>query len=125
MNSFVHLEREYDLPFRDVVEHHFTIVFGISDIPMEKYVEHVTTNLQGQRKTSICLPLAALGDDSGTDDFYVFLTPDEGLANIVAFTISSIPESSRGFIELKFPIFPTSALPLWPMLGKLNHFAMI
>ncbi|MEZ5572279.1 MAG: hypothetical protein R3E64_09660 [Halioglobus sp.] len=106
-NEFIRsFRREYDLPFRDVVEHHFTIVFGISDIPMEKYVEHVTTNLQGQRKIKFVCRYAALGDDSETDDFYVFLTPDEGLSDICRLHDKLYTGEFKRFHRVEIPYIP-------------------
>tara|TARA_R110002049_G_scaffold61475_5_gene163808 strand:+ start:2304 stop:2828 length:525 start_codon:yes stop_codon:yes gene_type:complete len=112
--------REHDLPFRDVVEHHFTIVFGISDIPMQNYAEHVRTKLLDQRNIDFVCRYAMLGDDAESDDFYVFLTPDEGLSDICRVHDKLYTGEFEKFHRVEIPYIPHIGIATMPDAGKIQ-----
>lgn len=74
--------REHDIPFRDVVAPHFTMVFGCSDIPFEAYRNHVVEVAHSQAVINFSLRYAMLGNDDSNSNYYVFLVPDEGYSGI-------------------------------------------
>ena len=74
--------RAHDLPYRDVVDHHFTIVFGISDLDKDAYTRHVRGIATSHPPISFVCRYAMLGNDASNDDYYVFLVQDEGYSAI-------------------------------------------
>jgi len=74
--------REHDIPFRDVVAPHFTMVFGFGDLPIAAYCEHVAKVAHSQIAIDFSIRYAMLGDDASNGNFYVFLVPDEGYSGI-------------------------------------------
>src|SRR5687768_14170276 len=73
---------EHDLPYRDVVAPHFTMIFGCAAIPEEQYTKHVAAIARESRVLSFSCKYATLGADDSDDTAYVFLVPDEGYAAI-------------------------------------------
>lgn len=112
--------RKHDLPFREVVEHHFTIVFGISDIPTEQYIEHIRAKLLGQRRIDFVCRYAALGDDSESDDFYVFLTPDEGLSGICGLHDKLYSGELKKYHRVEIPYIPHIGMATLPDAQKIQ-----
>ncbi|PLW67953.1 hypothetical protein C0039_15065 [Pseudohalioglobus lutimaris] len=112
--------REHDLPFRDVVDHHFTVVFGISDFPEDTYSEHVRTILQDQKSIDFVCRYAALGDDSDSDDFYVFLTPDEGLSDICRLHDKLYSGKLKQFHRIEIPYIPHIGIATMPDARRIQ-----
>ena len=112
--------REHDLPFRDVVEHHFTIVFGTSDIPMESYVEHVRAKLLGQKNVDFVCRYATLGDDYESEDFYVFLTPDEGFSDICRLHDKLYTGEFKMLHRVEIPYIPHIGIATIPDARKIQ-----
>lgn len=112
--------REHDLPFHDVVDHHFTIVFGIPDIPTVDYVDHIRGALRGQRTIDFVCRYAALGDDADSDDFYVFLTPDEGLSDICRLHDKLYSGALKQFHRVEVPYVPHIGIATLPDAQKVQ-----
>jgi 2'-5' RNA ligase len=74
--------REHDLPFRDVVAPHFTMVFGCSDVPLSLYRRHVATVARSQSVISFSCRYAMIFNVATNDNYSVFLVPDEGYSEI-------------------------------------------
>lgn len=68
----------YDLPFRDVVKPHFTLVFGCSDLAETEYLAHARKIALASQPIAFTCRYAMLGADHADDTAYVFLVPDEG-----------------------------------------------
>lgn len=74
--------REHDVPFRDVVAPHLTLVFGCDEVPELTYREHVRAVAQSQRVIRFSCRYAMVGNDDSNESYYVFLVPDEGYSEI-------------------------------------------
>jgi len=74
--------REHDIPFRDVVAPHFTLVFGCSDVPLSVCREHVATVARTQGPIAFSCRYAMLVGDDSSDNYYVFWVPDQGYSEI-------------------------------------------
>jgi 2'-5' RNA ligase len=68
----------HDLPYRDVIGAHFTLVFGCEEVAESEYVRHVELVAGQFAPISFCCRYAMLGADAEDDTAYVFLVPDEG-----------------------------------------------
>jgi len=74
--------KKYDLSFVDVVSHHFTIAFGLSEIDSEVYINHVRQIAEHTKRIRFSCRYAMLGKDDFNDNYHVFLVPDEGFSEI-------------------------------------------
>ena len=82
-NEFIrHYRREHDIPYRDVVDHHFTLVFRIDDIEVDAYTAHVHAVAARQRPIEFVCRYAMLVNDHDNDDYYAFLVPNQGYSEI-------------------------------------------
>lgn len=79
MESF---RREHDLPYRDVVAAHFTMVFGCKTLQIAEYTTHVSAIASQSRAVRFSCRYAMLGADDFDDTAYVFLVPDEGYSGL-------------------------------------------
>jgi hypothetical protein len=73
---------KHDLPFRDVVAPHFTMIFGCSDVPFPLYREHVSAVTRSQSVITFSCRYAQVVNDDSNDNYYVILVPDEGYSKI-------------------------------------------
>lgn len=106
-NDFIHSFRmKHDLPFRDVVSHHFTMAFGISGIDKSEYIEHVKAVARTQQQISFSCRYAMIGADDSNDDFYVFLVPDEGFSEISRLHDRLYTGPLKQFHRLDIPYIP-------------------
>lgn len=60
--------QEHDLPYRDVVSHHFTMAFGIDGVSRADYMAHVEAIVRRHRKIRFTCRYAMLGDDDSSND---------------------------------------------------------
>lgn len=74
--------REHDLAHRDVVDVHFTLVFGNRDIQESDYIAHVQDIAATWEPISFVCRYAMLDADDTNDQAHVFLVPDEGYSGI-------------------------------------------
>ncbi len=58
------------------------MVFGCRDVPLAIYREHVAAVAELQSAINFSCRYAMVGNDNDNDNYYVFLTPDEGYAAI-------------------------------------------
>jgi 2'-5' RNA ligase len=72
----------HDLPYRDVVAAHFTIVFSCKTIEPADYTKHIAAIARQSEPVRFTCKYAMLGADDFDDTAYVFLVPDEGYAGI-------------------------------------------
>jgi hypothetical protein len=68
----------HDLPYRNVIGAHFTLVFGCDDVEEAEYRRHLEAVAEGFEPIRFCCRYAMLGADAEDDTAYVFLVPDEG-----------------------------------------------
>ncbi|MBL4598108.1 MAG: hypothetical protein JKX93_03970 [Rhizobiaceae bacterium] len=70
--------RKHDLPFRDVVTAHFTMVFGRRGFDESRYIDHIKEIATAFKPINFVCRYAMLGVDDENNCGYVFLVPDEG-----------------------------------------------
>ncbi len=72
---------EHDPQFA-VVNAHFTMAFGCTDIGEDVYISHVEAASSLAHQIRFTCRYAMLGADHQTDSAYVFLVPDEGYSDL-------------------------------------------
>ncbi len=113
--------REHDLPYRDIVRHHFTIVFSIRDLDKAAYIHHVRSTATSQSPISFVCRYAMLGDDASDDNYYVFLVPDEGYSEISLLHDRLYTGPFAPFHRLDIPYIPHMGIATIPSASRIKH----
>jgi 2'-5' RNA ligase len=74
--------QQHDLTYRNVLPAHFTMVFGVRDMDVESYIEHVRDIARSARPFSFTCRYAMFGADMADDTAYIALVPDEGYSSL-------------------------------------------
>jgi len=119
-NVITSYRKTHDLPFRDVVAHHFTIAFGVSDLGREEYFNHVRMLARQTRKINFTCRYAMLGNDDSNDNFYVFLVPDEGFSEISLLHDQIYRGPLAPYHKLEIPYIPHIGIATIPDSWKVK-----
>ena len=98
--------RGHDLPYRDVVAAHFTMVFGCKTVELPKYTSHVASVARQSEPISFSCRYAMLGTDDFDETAYVFLVPDEGYSGISLLHDRLYTGVLQPFLRLEVPFIP-------------------
>ncbi len=101
---------ENDIPFRDVVAPHFTLVFGCGEVSEPVYREHVGVVARSQGVIRFSCRYAMVGNDASNDNYYVFLVPDEGYSQISILHDRLYRGVLEQFLRLDIPYVPHIAI---------------
>ena len=105
--SFMERFRQlHDLPYRDVVAAHFTMVFSCRTIAMADYTKHIATVASQSDPVRFSCKYAMLGADDFDDTAYVFLVPDEGYSGISLLHDRLYSGLLQPFLKLEVPFVP-------------------
>ena len=66
-----------------VVQPHFTFDFPIEEIPENIFISEVISKAQEGRKFSFVLRSAVISKDAFSNQYHVFLVPDEGFSSLI------------------------------------------
>jgi len=77
------LREKHDAPYRDVVDFHFTLVFGIEGFDEVEYMRHVRAIAEGQRPISFSCRSVRFHADPESEICSAFLVPEEGYSDLV------------------------------------------
>lgn len=121
-NVFIQsFRKKHDLPFIDVVSHHFTIAFGISDLPKDAYIDHVKEQVKNQKQITFTCKYAMLGNDDSNDNYYVFLVPDKGNSDISLLHDQIYKGKLNKFHRLDIPFIPHIGIATIPDAQKVKE----
>ena len=98
--------REHDLPYRDVVAAHFTMVFGCKTLELSEYTNHIARVARESEPVRFACRYAMLGTDDFDDSAYVFLVPDEGYSGILLLHDHLYTGPLQPFLRLDIPFIP-------------------
>ena len=96
----------HDVPYRDVVAAHFTLLFGCEELDERSYLEHVEAVASRTRRFDFSIRYAMLGADDLDDTAYVFLVPDEGYSDVSLLHDELYRGPMAPFHRLEFPYIP-------------------
>ena len=100
------LRSRHDLPYLDVVKPHFTMVFPISNVPLSTFRDHIARVASQFRPVAFVCRYAMVHDDHATDDYYVFLVPDEGFSTLSLLHDALYTGSLASALRLDIPYVP-------------------
>ena len=112
--------KKYDLSFVDVVSHHFTIAFGLSEIDSEVYINHVRQIAEHTKRIRFSCRYAMLGKDDFNDNYHVFLVPDEGFSEIALLHDKVYAGPLEAYLRLDIPYIPHITIATIPDCNKVK-----
>jgi 2'-5' RNA ligase superfamily len=98
--------RVHDLPYRDVIAAHFTMVFGVRNFDEDLYSKHVAAVANSSGPIEFTCRYAMLGADDADDTAYVFLVPDEGYSSVSLLHDRLYTGPLQQFHRLDIPYIP-------------------
>lgn len=105
VNWIQEFRREHD-PYFEVVDPHFTLVFGVRGVEQDTYLDHIATAARETKPISFHCKYAMLGADDVDDTAYVFLVPDIGNSDISLLHDRLYRGVLEPFHRLEFPYIP-------------------
>ncbi|MBK1790589.1 2'-5' RNA ligase family protein [Persicirhabdus sediminis] len=100
--------RHHDQRYVDVIDAHWTMIFpgsseGIGEQQMQK---HIASIASVSDQVEFCCRYALVYDDDSSDDYYIFLVPDEGFSQISKLHDRLYSDFMRPQLRLDIPYVP-------------------
>ena len=92
--------------YRDVVQPHFTMVFQVRDLAETVFSERVARAAASSVAIRFICRYAMLHNDASSDDYYVFLVPDEGFSGLARLHDLLYMEALASKLRLDIPYLP-------------------
>ena len=96
----------HDLAYRDVVRPHFTMVFQVRDVAESTFSKHVARIARASAAFHFVCRYAMVHNDVSSDDYYVFLVPDEGFSELALLHDALYTEVLISKLRLDIPYVP-------------------
>ena len=96
----------HDHAYRDVVRAHFTMVFQVRDLAEPVFTEHVALIAGRSAPIRFVCRYAMVHNDVSSDDYYVFLVPDEGFSELSLLHDALYTDVLAPKLRLDFPYVP-------------------
>ena len=100
------LRSEHDLIFKDVVRPHFTMIFPVMDIAEGEFQEHVQRVAMSWKPFRFVCRYAMVHNDEFSDNWHVFLVPDEGFSSIARLHDELYVDVLASRLRLDLPYVP-------------------
>jgi len=96
----------HDHAYRDVVRPHFTMVFQVRDLAEPAFSEHVGFVAEASGPIRFVCRYAMVHNDVSSDDYYVFLVPDEGFSELALLHDALYTKILESKLRLDIPYVP-------------------
>jgi len=96
----------HDHAYRDVVKPHFTMVFQVRDLAQPTFSEHVARVAEASVPIPFVCRYAMVHNDVSSDDYYVFLVPDEGFSELALLHDALYTKVLASKLRLDIPYVP-------------------
>jgi 2'-5' RNA ligase len=96
----------HDHTYRDVVKPHFTMVFQVRDLSEPMFSEHVAPIAEVSAPIPFICRYAMVHNDVSSDDYYVFLVPDEGFSKLALLHDALYTKVLASKLRLDIPYVP-------------------
>jgi len=97
---------KHDLVYRHVVGAHFTLVFPVRDVDETTFVAHVGEIAESSAVIRFVCRYAMVHNDVLSDNYYVFLVPDEGFSEIALLHDALYTKVLTSKLRLDLPFIP-------------------
>ncbi len=100
--------RQHDQRYVDVIDAHWTMIFpgSTEGIDEQQMREHIATIASASDQVEFCCRYALVYDDDSSDDYYIFLVPDEGFSQISQLHDHLYSDFMRPQLRLDIPYVP-------------------
>jgi 2'-5' RNA ligase len=115
---WIQLVREKHDPFYPTIDPHFTLVFGIHELPEDLYLGHIDSVARASGPLHFVCRYAMVGADDGGNTAYVFLVPDEGNAALSRLHDQLYRGPLTPFLRLQAPYIPHITLASMQDFGR-------
>jgi 2'-5' RNA ligase len=114
-------ESDYDLiekfrsqfdPQFSIIRPHFTLVFPIESPSQTEFATQINSVIQGRSGFSFRITAAVVHKDELSENFYAFLVPDEGAAQIKDLHATLYEGALKEFLRADIPYVPHLTLGL-------------
>lgn len=96
----------HDELFYEIVEPHFTVVFPVTDISQEAFIDEIKDKSAHLSKFDFVLRCATINKDAFSDYFHAFLVPDEGYSRFVRLHDKLYSEKLKSNLYLDIDYIP-------------------
>ena len=96
----------HDHAYRDVVRPHFTMVFQVRDMAESTFSEHVAHVAETSAPIRFVCRYAMVHNDVSSDDYYVFLVPDQGFSELALLHDALYTKELAPKLRLDVPYVP-------------------
>ena len=97
------------------------MVFGCSDVTLDRYISHVEAIAKSQKEISFNCRYAMLHNDDSNDNYYVFLVPDVGYAEISKLHDKLYSGEFASFLRLDIPYIPHIGIATIPDANLIKN----
>jgi len=107
--SLIHeFRRQHDQQYVDVIDAHWTMIFPGSSEGVEEgqLKAHISRIAEDSSPIHFCCRYALVYDDDSSDDYYIFLVPDEGFSGISRLHDQLYSDFMRPKLRLDIPYVP-------------------
>lgn len=98
--------QSHDTRHQDIIEAHFTMVFGCATIGLAEYTSHVANVAVSSKPITFSCKYAMLGANDEDDTAYVFLVPDKGFGEISLLHDRLYTGPLKSYLRLDLPYIP-------------------
>ena len=113
----------HDLAYRDVVRAHFTMVFQVRDLAEPVFTEHVARVAERSTPIRFVCRYAMVHNDISSDDYYVFLVPDEGFSELSLLHDALYTDVLAPKLRLDVPYVPHIGVATLKDAGRCKELA--
>jgi 2'-5' RNA ligase len=96
----------HDHAYRDIVKPHFTMVFQVRDLAEPSFSEHVACVAEASVPIRFVCRYAMVHNDVSSDNYYVFLVPDEGFSELALLHDALYTKVLASQLRLDIPYVP-------------------
>ncbi len=98
--------KENDPRYFSLIEPHITLVFSISDLTKEVFIEEIMKQTSGIKKFNFEMKVATINQDDSGEYYHEFLVPDMGYSDIVKLHDKLYSESFLKYLRFDIDFIP-------------------
>jgi 2'-5' RNA ligase len=121
--AIVEFRRLYDQTHFDVVDEHWTLIFPVSGVTRKDLSSHIAQVVSRHAPIDFVIRFALVHDDDFSDNFYVFLVPDEGFSAISRLHDDLSSGILQEFWRLDLPYVPHIGIATGKDVRRLKQLA--
>jgi 2'-5' RNA ligase len=110
-------------PHYELVNPHFSLVFEVSDIKQDKFINHMRATCRNQSPIEFSLRSTTVTYSVGDEKYYLFLVPDEGNGEIIRLHDALYTGMLSKHLRLDIPYIPHITIGIFDEAGACKAAA--